>query len=54
MIGKGGLSTLDYNYGKRVGSKAEGLDSSLTSTGKFAAYAVGHDNSRNQILKVRI
>jgi hypothetical protein len=52
VVGKGGLSTLNYDYGKDTGSSVDGLDSTLDSTGKFAPFAVAYDNSRNQILKV--
>lgn len=54
VIGKGGLSTLNFDYGGRDGNQLDGLNKTLTSVGKFSAYAVGHDNSRNQILKVSI
>jgi hypothetical protein len=52
VIGKGGLSTLRYDYGKDIGSRVDGLDSTLNSTGKFSAFGTAVDNSRNMILKV--
>ena len=52
VVGKGGLSTLNYDYGKNLGSKIDGLNTTLTSVGKLAAYAVAHDAVRNQILQV--
>lgn len=51
VVGRGDLSTLNYDYGKRVGGKLEGLNNTLSSIGRFGPYAVGHDSSRNQIIK---
>lgn len=52
VVGKGGLSTLDYNYGERIGSKIEGLDKTLTSTNKYYLHTLARDNFYNLILKV--
>jgi hypothetical protein len=55
IVGKGGISTLPFDYGKRQGQPvSRPLNSTLNSTGKFEVFAVAHDNSRNQILKVNL
>ena len=39
--------------GRRVGGGLSGVGRTLNSTGKFPAFAVAHDNSVNQMVKVR-
>ncbi|KAG8757839.1 hypothetical protein FRC14_001371 [Serendipita sp. 396] len=52
IVGKGGLSNQDINYGQRLGSPLDkGLNNTLSSEGKFDGFVLGHENSRNQILK---
>ena len=53
VLGKGGLSPLNYDFGKAVGSfEADDLPNILNSTDKLAPFSAAYDSSRNQILKV--
>ncbi len=55
IVGRGGISTLPFNYGKRQGTPVSvPLNSTLNSIGKFNVFGLAHDNSRNQIIKVNL
>ncbi|KAG8816683.1 hypothetical protein FRC17_000217 [Serendipita sp. 399] len=52
VVGKGGLSNQNINYGRRVsGPLNVPLNKTLDSTGKFKGFVLAHENSRNQIIK---
>lgn len=51
IIGKGDMPNVAHDYGRQEGRKLD-LQSSLSSVGKFDAYAAAHGNSRNILLKV--
>lgn len=53
IVGPGGISSSPLEQGQRKGGEHPvRLNDTLSSVGKFPAFALAHFNSRNQILKV--
>lgn len=53
ILEPGGLDNDLFKKGNgRVNTFRKDLPRSLNSTGKWSAFAVAHDNSRNQLIKV--